>query len=94
MGSNPFVHAFVSAANEEETGPPCQFSGHVVGQKSSLGTEEYHPRGRLRAVCEGLNGPKDGLRLHHHPSTAAIGCVIRHPVLVAGKPPEVLDSDR
>ena len=91
---NPFVHALVPAAHDDQVGTDGQGAGPSLSKALALRGGEDHRRGF--GVAPGgpgrpnrLDGPDERLRRHDHPRPAAVGDVVDGAVAVRRKLAEV-----
>ncbi len=85
---DPFIHAFVSAAHQNQAGFERKRSGQFLRQQLTLRAQQ-----NASAPFLLMFGPADGgsqrFRLHDHTAAPAVGPVVRRCMPVCGKVPNV-----
>jgi hypothetical protein len=91
MGSYPFIHTLIPAADEDKLISPGQLPGHGLIKGLALGREQYNKGGAIHPV-HGFQCANYGARFHDHAAAPPIGTIIRHIVGSSGKGPDVCQS--
>lgn len=91
--SNPFVHSFISAADEQEFVQLTPTPGGGLVKQTALRRHESDLLivALLRKDC--LGGQEDGFWFHEHAFAAPEGPVVDTPVAVESPLPEIMDAN-
>ncbi len=92
MFSYPFIHTFVVAADENNPGASGEFFRNFLFEGFTLRCQENNLR-IISCRIYIIQCPCDWVNLHHHSTTATIGIIIGHPVLVQGITADIVNMD-
>ncbi len=93
MLGDPFIHALVAAADQEELLETGELPSDELVEEAALGGEQDDAAVGGALGPDGFDGGEDGFGLEDHALAAAEGAVVHSAVAVVGPIAEVVDED-